>query len=192
MRNRSIISLVCTVAFVVVALGPVTPSAHALEILLNWDDDATSNPSYDPDGSGFRTAMEAAADYWESIILDNHRLVVLYRWGGDGSWLGLHSPGNTEGGRQKSCTIQLGHNNFDPNRRWYFDPTPLNNSEYNLNQKLYRDLDATEQSDWYEGAVPDVFETWYAGWTHSGSPADAIDAYDAFSVPCTNSATVWA
>ena len=41
---------------------------------------------------------------------------------------------------------------MNPNRNWWIDPTPTNNSEFNLGQTLYRDLSAGQQAAWYAGA----------------------------------------
>ena len=177
-RHRT--GLVRAAVAAVLLVAPAAP-AQALEIRLYWDSLLTDNPSYDPDGLEMQRIAFAAASYWEGIIHDDHTLHINLRWG-DGDWLGLHTPGDTEDGRETVGRIQLGHDDHNPDLKWFFDPTPFEHSEFSMSSKLYRDLNpVTEQSIWYNGDVPDTFEVWRVGNVRASAPQAAKEGFDAFT-----------
>lgn len=136
----------------------------------------------DPAGAILMAAMEDAADVWEDIILDNWTINVELRWqvpvingvpnnnfsGQMQQFQGHPDNANNDPAEQNNRTVWT-FIRMNPNRNWWIDPTPTNNSEFNLGQTLYRDLSNAQQTGWYAGNVPDLLEVGYQGAANSGA-----------------------
>ncbi len=48
-------------------------------------------------------------------------------------------------------------------RPWYFDPTPNENSEFDVQQTLYADLPYSQQTAYFKGSPPDLLEVGVRG-----------------------------
>ena len=171
----------------VVSLGGATP-ADSLTINLTFDSGTSDSPGFDSTGALLQPIMQAAADYWEDIIEDAGTLNITYYYNNlndTNGTLGLHTNLATSGGKPTSARIQFDTTLNGTERVWYFDPTPTNHSEFDLQQTLYRDLNATNQSGgtnaWFNGAPPDLLEVGYRGATAAGAPANAVNGFDIFS-----------
>jgi hypothetical protein len=169
-------------AVAILCLFPQT--TPALTINLTFDSDASDSPTFDSTGTLLAAIMQASADYWEDIIHDTWTLDINYYYDdlSDGNGT-LASHGNlaTSGGKPTEARIRFDTQLNGSERNWYFDPTPTNHSEYDLQQTLYRDLSATNQTNWFTGSPPDLLEVGYRGGLSDTAPAAATGAYDIFS-----------
>ena len=144
---------------------------HAINIVLTFDDTNSLTPAFDSDGSQLTAIMQAAADYWEGIILDTQTINVTYFWDdlNDPS-IGNHNGTAFSGSVETGMTLRFDtQNNAGTARNWYFDPDPTTHTEFNLQPTLYRDLNAANQvggaSAWYKGNPQDFFEvSMQGGW----------------------------
>ena len=168
----------------VICLSGATP-AKSLTINLTFDSGTSDSPSFDSTGALLQPIMQAAANYWEDIIEDTWTLDITYYYNdlndANGT-LGLHT--NLDGGpvaKPTTARIQFDTQLNGVDRLWYFDPTPTNHSEYDLQQTLYRDLTGGQQASWFNGAPPDLLEVGYRGNTVAGAPAAAVNGFDIFS-----------
>ncbi len=178
-RRRRSWSLV--LLLLALSLAFAAPAA-ALSINLIFDSDATDTPSFDPDGTSLTVILRAAADRWEDIIQDSGTLDINYYYDNlSGGTLASHTNQNTSGGKPTEAKIRFDTILDGAERNWYFDPTPDNHSEYDLSQTLYRDLDTTDQADWFNGSPPDLLEVGYRGDLSATAPTAATGAYDLFS-----------
>jgi len=140
----------------------VAMPCQALDITLVYDENQSDNPATDPNGNQLGSIVEAAASIWDDLIVPNHALTITYRWA-DLSDETVSKSGQTinevfdENGRIISATLQ-----FNKEREFWIDPTPLDHSEFDIQQFLYRDLDPEQQANWYS-AAPDLLEVGYAG-----------------------------
>lgn len=169
-------------------LGVAVP-ARAITINLTFDSGASDSPNFDSTGALLQPIMQAAADYWEDIIEDTWTIDIEYYYDNlsdANGTLGLHN--NLDGGpvaKPTTARIRFDTTLNGVERLWYFDPTPTNHSEYDLQQTLYRDLNATNQSGganaWFNGAPPDLLEVGYRGNSAAGAPAAAQNGFDILS-----------
>ena len=153
----------------------------ALTINVTFDAGSSDAPTADSDGSRLTAIMEAAADYWSDIIQDAGTLNITFYYDCGLGGNGLMSHGVESGGRFTSARIR-----FQPTpsygtstvNRWYYDATPLDNSEYDIEQVLYRDLPAGQQSTMFSGNPPALLEAAFQGPVAAGAPAAAQNAAD--------------
>lgn len=151
-------------------------------------------PTADPNGLLLTSIMEAAASHWETILLDDHTLDVLFLYqdigdsrlafacfmAPDGQCLdGSGSVGNTLPTEAIVVfdTIKSGQEVL-----YFYDPTPMHHSEFDFQHTLYRDLGASSQGLLYNGAPPDLLEVSYRGDATAEAPAAAQDGFDLLSV----------
>ncbi|MCA9257669.1 MAG: hypothetical protein KDA61_00660 [Planctomycetales bacterium] len=168
------------VAFAMV-VGVVAQPAAAINIVMQLQQEGM-NPSYDPSGAKLKAIANAAAAYWEDYLPESGTYEVDIWWDTDelsGSTLGRW---NFQVGGDNNIRINADPRDGDGNQRdWYIDPTPMDNSEYDFATQnrwwsdasnrnvygggawLYRDLDGSEQSGWFDGNVPSVTEVGYRG-----------------------------
>lgn len=155
----------------------------------NPNDDDESRKYYDPSGADHTkdliAIMKAARDVWEDIIEDPYTLNITYEWGNlsdPNKTLGLHTNQGTNAGRPTNALIQFDTKIAGANRLWYFDPTPNDSSEFNMQQTLVRDLTGSQPANFYNGSPPDLLEVSYAGAARTSAPTAAQKGTDLFSV----------
>ncbi|MEQ9454151.1 MAG: hypothetical protein RLN76_06105 [Phycisphaeraceae bacterium] len=159
-------------------------TASGLTINLTFDAGSSTNPSYDPGAAQLTAMMQWAADYWEDIIQDSWTLDIEYYWDDlddTNGTLGVHNNLGTSSGKPTDARIRLDTQSNGSNRLWYFDTTPDNNSEYDIQQTLYRDLTPTQQTDWFNNSPPALLEVGYRGDAVASAPAAARNGFDALS-----------
>ncbi|WP_425397013.1 hypothetical protein [Aeoliella sp.] len=152
--------------------------AMALNITVNYVPMAT-NPN-DPTGAGAIAAVEAAASHWEDLIEDAHNMTLnVSYYVNDGMGNGVCGNGVATACAPVTATSQF--NGFDrtatgnlflfANRNWYIDPTPAQNSEFNLSQTIYSDLSMSDQTAGFDGTnlIPQL-EIGYRGSTNFSDP----------------------
>jgi len=156
--------------------------AGALTINLTFDSGASDSPAFDPTGANLQPIIQQAADFWEDIIEDSWTLNINYYYddlSDPNGTLADHLNQGTSGGKPTDARIRIDTQRYGVDRDWWFDPTPSNHSEFDLEQTLYRDLTATQQADWFGGSPPEVLEVGYRGSAVAGGAADGH--YDLFS-----------
>ena len=155
------------------AIFASTPT-QALNIVMNFNAADNEFTSVDPAASNLQTIMGFVEDFWEDHIQDTHTLTVNY-WYEDISSLAKHDLVAQSGGRETEANVRFDTIKDGVERPWWFDPTPTDDSEFNMAQTLWRDLSPTQATDWYSdfavsSEVPFTFETGYAGNVPGGSP----------------------
>ncbi len=78
-RRKFMFEMTLSMASTVFVVAIPSPAWPALNIILQEAPNAaTLHPVYDPGLDELGDIMEAAAQYWESIIKDNHTVTVTY------------------------------------------------------------------------------------------------------------------
>lgn len=119
---------------------------------------STLTPVYDPNLVQLGAIMQAAADYWEGIILNNHNMTVTYGYFDFGP--GIHGWAEVtahNGLRTTSGNVAFDIESNSPGD-WFFDPTPTSHSEFSMHQVLYRDLAQPAKNLYYDGSAPELLE----------------------------------
>jgi hypothetical protein len=159
--------------------------ARGIDITLIYDNANSLEPSYDPAGAQLTVLMNHIKAVYEDIFEDSHSLTVTYRWADLAPGVGgLHSLLSQSGGRENSMLVQLNSFNGATEVAWFMDPTPANDSEFNMSQTLFRDLTATQRTNFYNAGanIPQTFEVGYQGPATASAPASAQNNPDGLSV----------
>ncbi|GAB4188281.1 MAG: hypothetical protein Kow00105_02930 [Phycisphaeraceae bacterium] len=168
-----------------VGLGAYADQTQAINIVLNFDSGQSVNPTQDSNASGLQALFAHAESFYQDVFEDiapNTTLTINF-WYEDldtvssPSTLGLHNLVNESqsGGiwRETEANIRI-----DNDRTWFIDPTPSDNSEFEMGQIFWRDLTSTEQSDFFNNFtatnIPDTFEVGYRGNAVAGGAADGV------------------
>ncbi len=184
MRSKRLTGGVVGAVFAMAALC-VTPAAESITINLTFNSGVSDSPGFDSTGALLQPIMQAAANFWEDIIEDTWTIDIEYYYDNlsdANGTLGLHN--NLDGGpvaKPTTARIRFDTTLNGVERLWYFDPTPTNHSEFDLQQTLYRDLSGVQQTSWFNGAPPDLLEVGYRGSTVAGAPAAALNGFDLLS-----------
>ena len=122
------ISLVCS------------PAASGLTIVRDF---IGGEQGHSDSGTGnLHDIFNAAADIWESIILDDHVVTLHYGWAGNGG--GEHFL-NAQGGtpnRETEGTILFNNDDVVGHHHFYLDPTPRRSEEYPRYLQVFQDMGA--------------------------------------------------
>ena len=146
----------------------------AVDVVMNFNSLLSDHPAYDSDCSKLIAMMSAVETRYQAIFEDAGTLNVNFMYDDLGEdTLATTLVTGWSNGHPTSCTIWVG---TDVN--WYFDPTPTNNSEYNMVQTLAGSV--SNPGSRYDGTVPDLLEYSYKGDTN-GSVA-AASGTDLWSV----------
>ncbi len=148
-------------------LAAASGSANAINIVLNFN---ANVPGAVGTAGTARHLITAAANMWEDWIEDTHTLTLTIDWSPiGGSILAQHGLTGQGGAphRETSGNIQ-----FDSGRNWFIDSTPLDNSEFNMQETIWRDVSAGNRTAWFNGTAHDEFEVGYQG---GGGPANTFD-----------------
>ena len=157
MRHTGRLATVLCAGLVLASL-PLRP-AIALEIILHQvPPEHTEHPASDPDLSQLTAIMQAAASYWQGLILDSHTREIWYGYQNLDIHGGIALIQAHDGLRPTEGAIAL-----DSGTNWYFDPQPWNNDGYAMEQVLVRDLTPQQQINYYSGSPPALLEAGYWG-----------------------------
>ncbi|TWU29863.1 dockerin type I domain-containing protein [Bythopirellula polymerisocia] len=152
-----------------------TPNAQAITISMNYG--GGSPPPFDPDGSKLKAIVAAAGAIWGDYILDDQNYSFDLRWEDiDGGTLGQHQPGWLLDSRDLVFDTKDSNGNW---RDWFFDPTPFDNSEFDMQSTLVRDLSPLAADRAYGGSPPALLEAGFSG--VATSPA-SLGKHDLLSV----------
>jgi hypothetical protein len=161
-------------------------TSSAITIDLTFND--TVLPSYDPKGDQLKKLVQAAANQWADILEDKHVLEIEFGYQDlDSSKLGLATITETVGGRPTKAQMAF-DTKTNPkagapqDRLWFFDPTPADHSEFEMQQTLVRDLTPAAKNLFLDGSPRDLLEVGYRGEALPAAPAAARDGYDMLTV----------
>ena len=122
-------------------------------------------PTYDSDGQHLRDIMIAAATVWDSIIdeelFGSDQIRIYYHWESMPSNSGqlYDAVINEDNGRVQEARIR-----FNQNRVFWIDPTPHDNSEFDMEQVHVRDeSESLPIGIWFDESPPQLLEVGYAG-----------------------------
>jgi hypothetical protein len=180
------------VAALMFCAGNVTislPHARALTFNFTYNGAVSAPPAFDPNGAALMAVMQDAADLWSDIILDDWTINVELRYQVP---IINGMPNNNFSGQMQPFQGHPGNVNNDPaeqnnravwtfirmnpNRNWWVDPSPQDNSEFNIAQTLFRDLMMNQQNGWYNGNVPNLVEVGFQGAANAGAQILIDDA----------------
>ena len=141
----------------------------------------------DLDGSRLIAITQVASAYYESLLpqpgpFPETPFTFDLRWEDLGS--------STLGEYRFGVPFQTDRLALNSNIDWFFDPHPLDHSEFAFGgtgtssnnwagQTLFRDLTPGQRNDWFSGSPPAVLEAGFRGVAIEGGPAD--DKFDLFS-----------
>lgn len=149
-------------------------TASAVNIVPIWEA-SDAYPEEDPDGSAMQAMMAHVETYLEDIFEAPGTLTVYYRYMTGG--FGVHNNLTVSNGKPTSCRIQLS-SDYD----WWYDPTPEDDSEFNMVSKQASQYSSTNLATYYNGTVPGLLEVQCQGSTKSSAPAEAKAHFDAWTV----------
>ena len=165
--------LITALLTLLTATSPVT----AINIVLNFDDAQSTDPTFDSTGALLQPLFEHAETFYQGVFQDtaaNTTLTINY-WYEDltGGLIGLHSlvsettSGGTLPNREVTANIRIDTlvGTGGAERNWFIDTTPDDDDEYTMGQTLWRDLTAAQRTDLFNAGadIPDTFETSYTG-----------------------------
>jgi hypothetical protein len=120
-----------------ISLGGL-PSASGLTIVRDF---IGGEQGHSDTGTGnLHDIFHAAADIWESIILDDHVVTLHYGWADNGG--GEHFL-NAQGGtpnRETEGTILFNNDDVVGHHHYYLDPTPHRSEEYPVYLQVFQDM----------------------------------------------------
>src|SRR4051794_10875207 len=123
--------LVLAAAAAPLATGCWIQPALGSDLVMVFDAAGSVNPASDPSGAQLQAIMSHVESVYQDIFEDAHTLTITFRYGNQpAGTLAAHSLTAQAGGRETAGTIV-----FDPDAsgsNWFFDPTPADNSEFNM------------------------------------------------------------
>ena len=173
------VGFVCSTGLLLACLA--SRPALALDIvLMEAAPGDTLTPTYDANLNKMGDIMQAAANYWESIILDNHQITVTYGYADlDPGQHGLSFVTANDGQRATVGGVAFDIETNSPGD-WFFDATPTDHSEFSMHQVLHRDLPPQAQGLYYNGNPNDVLEVGYWG-NYTGPDQGAMRSRQLFT-----------
>lgn len=140
------------------------------------------NPMWDPDGTILKAHFQAAKSIWESLLTGPGTYDLTFEWDDDigDTTLGLTTPGPNL--QTLNDLVEI-----NPNRTWFADPTPNDNSEFGAStQTLYNQIAPELQISHFPAtAPPGALEVGYrapgASVTNGAGGYNAMNGYDLLS-----------
>ena len=165
------------------------PASGDINIIPSFNAADSADPDFDADHSRLIALFDEAELRYEDIIKDVHPLTVVF-WYED---LGQTAQGNdilglcsnvARGGNPDRVT--MAEIRIDTRvgvggafRDWFIDETPDNDDEFAMVRTDYRNLSSADQTSFFNGSPPDMFETGYIG---AATDTDAMGRTDMLSV----------
>lgn len=177
-RSSKIQDLRKSVAVLMIWVGTSAPLS-AITIDVNYITGNSNAPAGDANGAMLTSLAQAAAAHWSDIIEDPWTMKINV-WYDTNAVLGganAFAPIVTANA-EETRTIE-GDIVFNNSTAWYYDPTPNVHSEYNMQQRLFGDLSAIDQTAQYNATTPtNLLEESYSGVVFGGSSAvGLLDMY---------------
>ena len=164
-----------------ITLGGTASQTPALTVNVIYNPITSEGPSNDPFGTDLMAVVQAAANRWGELILDPWTVAIDISWQDPADMFGSNALAEGISTATSLGKPVSGYVRFNNTKDFFFDPTPLSDEEFDMQQTLYRDIDPILQASWYGGSVPDVYEVGYRGGAFGGQPAETYDT-DLFSV----------
>jgi hypothetical protein len=172
-------------------IAAANPPAAAVNIVVDYDE--TDRPSFDPNGDKLMTMMAWVEAYYENILITKPFTQFPPTFDIEVWWDDLPDGNGTTTGATLARTefnpfevdIVFDTKIFGVERNWFFDETPIDNSEFmfaenlgttssvgGFGQTLFRDLSPADQQAGFAGSPHGVLEVGYSAAARSGGPAD--------------------
>ena len=169
----------------VLAVVVAGSSAKAINIVPVFNNTDNETPIFDLFNEGIQDLMDYAEVYYQDIIEDPGYTLTLNFWYEDlqDNYLGLYNTVSTSGGRVTEGNIRIDtrEGNGGDYRDWYIDPTPSNDSEFEMGKILFDDLTGLQKSDYIDWVdAPEALEVGYRGSAVGGGPVP-FGSYDMLS-----------
>ncbi len=145
-------------------------------------------PAADMNGAKLADLLAYVETVYEDIIEDTFTITINYQYVANLSFdNGSFATTDTEfvdgGGRTTEGLLRIHRTpQDDPLQFFYYDPTPADDSEFDMVQWLYRDLTPTQQTNRFSNSTPDLFEAGYRGDPMPGSPCDDAMCTDLLTI----------
>jgi hypothetical protein len=150
----------------------------------------------DPAGANLIGLFNYAAGYYEDIFEDADHTLTINFWWEDLDPISPNRIGQHDLIQQSNvnfctgisapsplCRETVANIRIDNDQMWFLDPTPANDSEFAMQQTLWRDLSGAQQSDLFNdfgtSVIPPTFEVGFGG---PAVDAAAMSRFDALSV----------
>lgn len=164
-------------------------AVHAITFDINYISGNSTAPADDANGMLLTDVVEAAASRWSDIIEDSWTMKINIWYDtpavvGSTAFAQIVTP-NADDTRTIEGNIVFNNAPSTPGPNptlldYYYDPTPTNDEEFDLEQTLYGDLSPTEQALQYNATAPtNLLEEGFGGFALAGS--DAAGKIDVFS-----------
>ena len=161
------------VCFVLSLLTPLIATtrqdASAVGIYVYYDDtiasavdpctlaDTSACPGGVPLNDELEFMAQVAAAYWSVIFHDMHNMEIAVGWvSGEAPFARVTEVDGQ--GRPLEAQVLI-----TAETDWYWDPNPFDDEEFDMSPKLYRDTHPAEQTEAFNGNVPEIFEVGYNG-----------------------------
>jgi hypothetical protein len=133
-------------ASIAAALALSANPAGAINIIFSYNAGSSTPPAGDAGGANLIATMQHVESFYEDVFEDVDHTITISFWYANftGSTLAAHSLTAQSGGRETAGTIR-----FDPDavgNNWFFDPTPADNSEFNMTKQVWRNLSAATRT----------------------------------------------
>jgi autotransporter-associated beta strand protein len=155
------------------------PSASAINFTINYDAGKSASPNFDSNGAGLSRLVDFAAVFYEDVF-ENAQSITINYWYEElsGNPLGrtTWSP-DTTGSPPIVADLRI-----DPSHDWFIDPTPADNSEFDMGQILWQDLSTNKRADYFSTQSPDVPDTFEVGYSGVFYNEDLLDLNDMLSL----------
>ncbi len=141
------------------------------------------SPSFDPFGNQLADIFEYVDAFYTDIYQDSGHSLTVNFWYQDlaNNSLGNHDWVSEDANDRENVAnikIDTNLNTGGTLRNYFFDPTPEDDDEFEMQQTLWRDVNATDRNDWFNFGtnIPETFEVGFTGNAVNGDAADgAID-----------------
>jgi hypothetical protein len=181
------VSLVARVVLSVFLAGVCLPQAAGINIILEplsatthpqildgtfiFDEEP---PAFDPASAGLQSILQHIESVYEDAFEDPQTIRITYWWDADMTFCcGQSIPAMMREDANGNLTHAVVR--INPTVAYYIDPTPANDSEYTMAQRLYNygpnAITPAQQAARFTGAVPAVFEAGYNGPVNPAGPA---------------------
>ncbi len=170
-RRRRAPSLVILIILMITMVGGLAAPAQAVGISIIYDD--TIPGAIDPcdyeeeelpacadevdrtDEMIF--LVEVAAAYWSTIYHDLHSIEIHTAWVVDQAPSASVVTADANG-RALEARLRV-----PADLPWFYDPTPFEDEEFNMEPRLFRNTHPHEQGEAFDGSPPEIFEVSYVG-----------------------------
>jgi hypothetical protein len=140
-------------------------------------------PPSDPTGAKLTSIVQYVASVYQDIFEDPLTITLEYGYGGligESQGLVLHNFSSSSAGREIQGRLEVDQD--AGGYEWFYDLSPADDSEFDMTQTLWRDLNPVLKTSFYNAGtnIPATFEVGYRG-AASGSDPNAVGHADLLS-----------